>query len=823
VPRALVFLVCFLITTGLASAATPVILSLDPPSAIAGTSSFTLTVNGANFAGGAVVRVSGSSQSTTFVSPSKLTATILSTFIANAGTLQITVTNPGTPASSAVAFNVLPNNPQIDTLDPPSVPVGSQPVTVRVNGSNFGSTANVRVNGIAHGTTFVSDSELTFVLAASDVSKTGNLSIVVANPNSRLSNSVTLPVTTGATPTITLISPSSVSAGGGAFSLKVVGAGFASGALVKVNGASRATAIVDAAHLIATILSSDVSKAGSLAITVANLNGAVSNAETLTVTNGSAPSIQSLSPSSVSQGAQPFTLAITGTKFISGARVTVGNTAPRNATLIDAQHLTAPMFASDVVNQGSLPVTVTTNGGVSNALTFTVVSQFAPLATSMTPSSVPAGSATFKLLITGSKFESDDVVKFNGTSVATEFISATQIAATIPSDDVVLAGSAQITVVRKDGSGTSAPLTLTITAGNVPAIASLSPPGAAAGSGALTLVISGHNFTTASAVVVDDEPRDTTFIGTTELRVIFTASELATPHDYQINVVNPGGLVSPPATFSVTTPVPAITGLSPDTVISGDAAFLLSVAGDNLSASSVINVNGIAHATQFAAGVLTTTITAAEIAGPGTLAITVSDHGATSAPATLKVLRPTITQIDPGVLVIGSPSATIHVEGTAFLPTSKVLFKTIEQPTKANDDGSLTATINGADLVTPGDFAVNVRNSASSLSVPVNISVVSPGTPEISAVSPVTIGASVLTVDGAHFVPLSVVRINGADRLTTFVSGTQLRAQLETSDTATLGAFTVTVRNPDGAVSTGVAVPVTGPPVILPRRRGARH
>src|SRR5690606_11356783 len=53
-----------------------------------------------------------------------------------------------------------------------------------------------------------------------------------------------------------------------------------------------------------------------------------------------------------------------------------------------------------------------------------------------------------------------------------------------------------------------------------------------------------------------------------------------------------------------------------------------------------------------------------------------------------------------------------------------------------------------------------------------------------------------LTVNGSNFIAGSVVRWNGANRATTFVSATQLQAAIPASDIATAGTATVTVVNP---------------------------
>jgi hypothetical protein len=79
----------------LALVAAPRIASLNPSTAAAGSASFTLTVDGANFVDGATVMWNGAPRPTTFGSSARLTASISAADIATAGTISITVANPG--------------------------------------------------------------------------------------------------------------------------------------------------------------------------------------------------------------------------------------------------------------------------------------------------------------------------------------------------------------------------------------------------------------------------------------------------------------------------------------------------------------------------------------------------------------------------------------------------------------------------------------------------------------------------------------------------------------------------------------------------------
>jgi hypothetical protein len=67
--------------------------------------------------------------------------------------------------------------------------------------------------------------------------------------------------------------------------------------------------------------------------------------------------------------------------------------------------------------------------------------------------------------------------------------------------------------------------------------------------------------------------------------------------------------------------------------------------------------------------------------------------------------------------------------------------------------------------------------------------------------------AFTLTVYGAGFISSSVVRWNGADRTTTFVSGTQLTAAITAADIAAAGTANVTVFNPAPGGGTSNAMP----------------
>jgi len=90
-------------------------VSLSPASAPAGTSPLTLTVDGLGFASGATVRWNGSPRATTFVSPTRVLASIGAADLAAPADALVTVANPSGLAAPPMTF----------VIDPPPVPIGA--------------------------------------------------------------------------------------------------------------------------------------------------------------------------------------------------------------------------------------------------------------------------------------------------------------------------------------------------------------------------------------------------------------------------------------------------------------------------------------------------------------------------------------------------------------------------------------------------------------------------------------------------------------------------------------------------------------------------
>jgi len=176
---------------------TPSISGLFPPNVTAGTQGFTLNLAGQNFLNGKIANTTGVStvywngQVRTSVynkDTTQLAVSITAADVATAGTAQVTVENPppGGGPSAAATFTILPvqpNTPLISSISPTSTPVGNQPVTITVNGTNFQPSSVIAFNGAPLcPTSVVSSTQLVAQIGADYLTTSSLASISVYTP-----------------------------------------------------------------------------------------------------------------------------------------------------------------------------------------------------------------------------------------------------------------------------------------------------------------------------------------------------------------------------------------------------------------------------------------------------------------------------------------------------------------------------------------------------------------------------------------------------------------------------------------------------------------
>jgi hypothetical protein len=812
----------------------PTATSLSPTSTTAGGPQFTLTVNGTNFVNNSSVLFNGSPQTTNFVNGTQLTATIPSSAILTAGTVNVAVSNPapGGGTSANLMFTINNPAPTITGLAPASATAGSAAFTLTVNGTGFVSGASVKFNGTATTTTFISATQLTAAITAAEIATGGTFPVAVTNPAPGGGTSAAANFTVNnPTPTITTLSPASANAGGAAFTLTVNGTGYVSTSSVTFRGIAAATTFVSATQLTAAIPAADIATAGSFPVTVVNpAPGGGTSAAVNFAVNNPAPTITTLSPTSAIAGSAAFTLTVNGTNF-DAASVVNFNGAARATTFVSSTQLTAAITAADVAAAGTPSVTVTNpapGGGTSAGVAFTINNPV-PTIASLSPTGVVAGGAAFTLTVNGTNFVSTSVVKFNGNAKTTTFVSATQLTAAILASDITTSGSANVTVTNAaPGGGTTANFLFNISSAPnpVPTLTSIAPTSGTAGGAAFTLTVTGTNFVANSVVNFNGAAKTTTVVSGTQLTAAISAADIATAGSFPVTVTNPapGGGTTTAINFAVNNPIPGITTLSPAGGLVGGAAFTLTVNGTGFVNGSTVNYNGSARVTTFVSSTqVTAAITAADIAAVGTFPVTVTNPvpgGGTSVAVNFNVTNPppTITTIAPNNATAGGAAFTLTVNGTAFVNGATVNFNGAAATTTFVSATQLTAAITAAQIATGGTVNVTVTNPApgGGTSGAVTFTINNPA-PTITTISPTAATAGgpafTLTVNGGSFVASSVVNFNGKAEATTFVSPTQLTAAITGADIATAGTVNVTVTNPapGGGTSTAATFSINNP------------
>jgi hypothetical protein len=293
------------------------------------------------------------------------------------------------------------------------------------------------------------------------------------------------------------------------------------------------------------------------------------------------PSLRSITPTMKQAGETVFTLMLVGSNFSPGSVVEWNNLA-LSSLFVDTGHMTATVPAVLIQNPGTATVVVFTStpgGGTSASVTFTITPapSNVPVITSVSPTTVLAGSSGATLLIMGSNFVSHSIVSVNNTNRNTGFLNSTSLQVALTTADIATAGTVSLAVTNPaapppapPNGGTSNIFPYPIV-NPFPVITMLTPVSVQAGATtAPALSLTGTGFTPTSLIEVNGGARATTFVSATSLMTQLTHGDIAEGAVDQIQVFNaiPGGGTSNVQVFAVnptpTVGLPVILDLAPD-------------------------------------------------------------------------------------------------------------------------------------------------------------------------------------------------------------------------------------------------------------------
>jgi len=360
--------------------------------------------------------------------------------------------------------------PTIASLSPSSAMAGAAAQTLTINGTNFLSDSTVTYNSTPYSATFVSSTQLTISLAASDQATAGTYAVIVTNPSpgGGASNSVNFMVN-NPLPTVTGLSPSSATAGAGAETLTIDGTNFVPTSTVTYNGVAHTATYVSSTQLTISLSTNDQATAGSYAVVVTNPppGGGASNSLDFTVTSPlPAITTQPQSQSVTAPATATFSVTASGPGSLSYQWYKNG------AAITDATSSTYTTPATTWgTNGASFTVTVTNSSGSTTS---------APAILTVYPAATTNPSPVGPVLI-GGQPQNQAVVEgasatFTATAIGTEPITyqwnkngvaisgATSAGYTTPPTASTDNGETfTVTVTNSVNSLTSPPATLTVT------------------------------------------------------------------------------------------------------------------------------------------------------------------------------------------------------------------------------------------------------------------------------------------------------------------------------------------------------------------------
>ena len=573
------------------------------------------------------------------------------------------------------------------TLTAISPSTGSQgsSVPVTLTGSDFVAPLTVNVSGTGitvSNVSVVSSTSVTATLAISASAGVGQYNVSVTT-GGNTSGNVSFGVTAaGSTPTLTSVAPNS-GRQGTAVNVTLAGSGFIAGATVGATGSGITVSNVTVAsstHITATLTLAANATLGVSGISVTT-SGGVSNTVPFTV-NSPVPTLTSVTPNSGTQ-ATAVNVTLAGTGFITGATVGVAGSGitVSNVTVVNGTQITATLNIASNAAPGGYNVSVTTTGGTSNTAVVTVNGASGlPTLTSVTPSSGARGTSV-NVTLTGTNFTAASQVRLQGaglTQTNIVVVSPTQITATYNISSGVATGPHNTWIVTSAGSSNI--LTFTVTAaGSAPTLTSVAPNSGRQGT-AVNVTLAGSGFiagatvgATGSGITVSN----VTVASSTQITATLTLAANATLGVSGISVTTSGG-VSNTVPFTVNSPVPTLTSVTPNSgtqatavnVTLAGTGFItgatVGVAGSGITVSNVTVVNG----TQ-----ITATLNIASNAAPGGYNVSVTTTGGTSNTAVFTVNGasglPTLTSVTPSSGARGT-SVNVTLTGTNFTAASQV-------------------------------------------------------------------------------------------------------------------------------------------------------
>jgi 6-phosphogluconolactonase (cycloisomerase 2 family) len=803
------------------AAASPTLSAITPGAALRGRT-VSLSATGTNFISGATtLAVSGAGLTVQNVNASNttsLTADLVIAADATLGARTVTVTTAGgTSAAQSLTINAPP--PTLSALSVSSGVVGSS-VQLTLTGTEFIPGASVLVSGtgVTVGNVVVTNTGSIAALLTIDANAAvGPRSITVVTAGGTSGAQTFTVMAPG--PTLTTMTPTAALRGTTA-TLTLTGTNFVTGATtVNVRGRGigvtvRDVLVLGAAAISATVVVAPDADIGSYDISVTTESG-TSNSLAMTI-SAAPPVLASISPAIGTQGTSTV-VTLTGSGFlprattvaVSGGGITVSGV---NATF---NSLTATFAVDPAAALGARSVTVTTLGGTSGAVSFTINAQ-PPTLASVSPSSGGLG-VVVPVTLTGTSFiPGATTVAVSGSGVTASNVNVTS-ATTLTVDLTVAAGAAlgARSVTATTAFGTTGAQTFTVS-GTTPTLTGVAPNAGVQGttvSATLTgtgFIIGGTTVAVGGGVTVSN----INVTGSTSLTADFVIPSSATLGAQTVSVTTSAGTSGTQA-FTINAPPPTLASVSPSSGALGAVVSVTLTGTSFIPGATTVAVSGanvtVSNVNVTSGTTLTADLTVGVGAALGARNVTATTAFGTTGAQTFTVTGtvPTLTSVVPAVGVQGTTVAGVTLTGSNFLVGGTTVDVTGTGVSVSNvnvaSGTSITADFTITGTATLGAHSVTVTTGAGTSTG--QTFTVNPPAPTLTSVAPTAAVQGTtqsVTLTGTNFVAGATVNVSGTGITVSninVVNGTTITADLTLAVNATVGARNVTVTTAGGTTA----------------------
>ncbi len=517
---------------------------------------------------------------------------------------------------------------------------------------------------------------------------------------------------------------------------------------------------------------------------------------------GPPPSVTSVTPTSgTTAGGTPVT--IKGTGFVTGATVTIGSAAT-SVNVVSATEITAHTAATAA---GSYPVVVSdVNGTSTGGPSYTYTPPPAPTVTSITPTSGTTAGGTL-VTIKGTGFVAGATVTIGSAATSVIVVTSAKITAHTAA---TAAGSYKVVVTDANGTSTGGP-SYTYVPPPPPTVTSVAPISGTTAGGTL-VTIKGTGFVAGATVTIGNAATSVTVV--TSAKITAKTAATAAGSD-PVVVSDANGTSSGGPSYTYTTPLkPTVTSVSPTTgPVAGGTT--VTIKGTNLTAAAPVVDFGATAATNIVSDSASTiVVTSPQAPAVGTVHVTVTTTGGTSATGTKDQFTyfspgpPTVTSVSPssGPTAGGTP---VTIKGTGFLSGASVTIGSAATSVNVVSSTEITATTTAT---AAGSDAVVVTDANGTSTGGPSFTYVAP--PTVTSIAPSsgpTAGGTLVTIKGSGFVTGATVTIGSEATEVFVVSETEIMAR--TAATAA-GSDEVVVSDLNGTSSGGPSFTYLAPPAL---------